>query len=142
MNLLALIIPLSTMSLAGGTLGCSVTAEPFVTAPAPAPVPAGTLTVRWTVAGSVRPDLCGAFGATHLEVVVYDETGAEVTRTTPPCGGFSVTIPLPDGTYSADVTLIDPAGGARSTTKPLQAIEVVAGTDLAIDVDFPQSSIL
>jgi hypothetical protein len=49
---------------------------------------------------------------------------------------------LPDGSYTADVTLVDSAGNSRSVTKPLQAIEVVAGTDLAIDVDFPSSSIL
>jgi hypothetical protein len=139
MNLLALVIPLSTVSLAGGTLGCSITAEPPTIV---APASTGTLTVRWTVAGSVRPSMCGTFGATHLEVVVYDESGAEVTRATSPCAGFSVTLPLPDGTYSADVTLIDPAGGARSVTKPLHAIEIISGTDLAIDLDFPQSSIL
>lgn len=37
---------------------------------------------------------------------------------------------------------MDAASGARSVTKPLSAIEVVAGTDIAIDLDFPASSIL
>jgi hypothetical protein len=139
MDLLTLVIPLSTLFLAGGTLGCSVTAEPPIVV---APAPTGTLTLRWTVVGSASAPVCRTFGATDLEVVIYDETGAEVARTTGPCEGFGLTIPLPDGTYSADVTLTDPGGGARSVTKPLQAIQIVAGTDLAIDLDFPQSSIL
>ncbi len=138
MHPLTLAIPLLT-ALAGGALGCTVTAEqPVVTVPAAS----GTLTVHWTVAGAADPSVCGAYAATDLELVVYDESGTEVASTTGPCEGFSLTLALPEGTYSADATLIDPSGTARSTTKPLQAIVVVAGTDIAIDLDFPQSSIL
>jgi hypothetical protein len=139
MDLLTLVIPMSTLTLAGGTVGCTVTTEPPVVV---APAPTGTLTVRWSIAGAVHPALCNAYRATDLEVVVYDEAGAQVASTTFPCEGFSLTLPLPDGTYTADVTLVDPNGTARSTTKPLQAIVIVRGTDLAIDLDFPQSSIL
>ena len=139
MHLLTLAIPLSTWALAGGALGCSITAEPPVIS---VPVASGTLTVHWTVAGGSDPSVCGAYGATDLELVVYDASGAQVATTTAACEGFALTLSLPEGTYSADATLIDPNGASRSTTKPLQAIVVVRGTDLAIDLDFPQSSIL
>jgi hypothetical protein len=138
MDLLTLVIPLS-MTLAGGTLGCTVTTEPPVVV---TPAPTGTLTVHWTVANSVDPSACSAYSATDLEVVLYDESGTQVTSATGPCEGFALTIPLPEGSYSADVTLVDPNGTARSTTKPLQALSIIAGTDLAVDLDFPSTSIL
>jgi len=141
MHLLTLVIPLSTWALAGGALGCSVTATP-PSAVVTVPAATGTLTIHWTVAGASDPSVCSAYGATDLELVVYDESGTEVATTTGACEGFSLTLALPDGTYTADATLIEPNGTARSTTKPLQAIVIVGGTDLAIDLDFPQSSIL
>ena len=139
MHLLTLLIPLSTWALAGGALGCTLTTEPPVVV---VPAASGTLTVHWTVAGSNDPSVCGAYAATDLELVVFDEAGSQVASTTGACEGFSLTLALPEGTYSADATLIDPSNNARSTTKPLHAIEVVSGTDLAIDLDFPPSSIL
>ena len=139
MHLLTLVIPLSTWALAGGALGCTLTTEPPVVV---VPAASGTLTVRWTVAGSDHPAACGVYGATDLELVVFDENGAQVASTLGACEGFSLTLALPEGTYSAEATLVDPRGSARSVTKPLQAIVVVRGTDLAIDLDFPQSSIL
>jgi hypothetical protein len=111
--------------------------------PAVVVVPAtGTLTVRWTVAGTADPLMCSAYAASNLELIVYDESGTEIASANAPCHGFSVTMALPEGTYTAHATLIDSAGGARSTTKPLFAIDVVRGTDLAIDLDFPASSML
>jgi hypothetical protein len=139
MDLVSLVIPLAACALSGASLGCSVSVErPTVTAP----VPAGTLTVRWLVAGGTDPGACAAFGASLFEIVVYDEAGNPVLSGNAACSNFAITVDLAEGTYSADVTLTDAAGSSRSTTKVLSAIDVVAGTDLAIDVDFPTSSIL
>lgn len=141
MYLAKLVIPLSACALAAATLGCAVGVDGPVGPPV-ATAAAGTLTVRWLVAGTTNGSLCGSYNATTLELVVYDAAGNQVTTANAPCESFSLTLALPDGTYSADVTLVDPAGNSRSVTKPLAAIEVVAGTDLAIDVDFPSTSIL
>ena len=144
MHLLTPVIPLLTWALAGASLGCSVVASPAEPAPSVVTVPAapGQLTVRWTVAGSDHPAVCSAYAASDLELVVYDEAGSHYATATAPCDGFTLTLPLPEGTYSADATLIDARSNARSTTKPLHAIEIVGGTDLAIDLDFPSTSIL
>jgi hypothetical protein len=129
------------MAITAPALGCTVAISP---APPPIEVPAseGSMTVRWLVAGTTNPAQCDAYGATTVEVIIYDSSGNEFARANAPCDAFAVSVPLPEGTYSADVTLIDRASNARSVTKPLQAIQVVAGTDLAIDIDFPPSSIL
>ncbi len=141
MYLAKLVIPLSACALAAATLGCTVGVDDDVGPPVTTAA-AGTLTVRWLVGGTTDPSLCDSFRATALELVVYDAAGNQVSTTNAPCGSFSLTLPLPDGTYSADVTLVDPAGNSRSVTKPLSAVEIVTGTDLAIDVDFPSNSIL
>ena len=124
---------------------CSVGVEPISTAPTPPTVPAvdtGTLTVTWLVAGTAEPALCTAYRADSLELVIDDATGAEVTTLNAPCEAFSTTVTLPEGSYTAEATLVDAASNSRSITKPLQSIRIVAGTDLAIDLDFPTSSLL
>ena len=141
MYLAKLVIPLSACALAAATLGCTVGVEAPVGPPVTTAA-AGTLTVRWLVSGTTDPSMCDANRASTLELVVYDAAGTQVATATAPCESFSLTLPLSDGTYSADVTLIDPAGNSRSVTKPLSAVEIVTGTDLAIDVDFPSNSIL
>jgi hypothetical protein len=125
------------LALSGTSLGCSVAVTPTSSVPA-----TGTLTVRWRVAGGTDPGACSTFGASLLELVVYDPGGDEVARANGSCSAFGLTIDLPDGTYSADATLIDSNGRSRTVTKQLAAIEVVQGTDLAIDLDFPASSFL
>ena len=141
MHLVTLVLPLLAATLSGASLGCSVgvSSEPPVVV---ATAPTGTLTVRWLVTGTASPPACSVYGASTLELVVYDTGGNEVAHANEPCSSFGLSLELPEGTYSAEATLIDSAGNSRTTTKPLQAIEVVAGTDLAIDLDFPASSFL
>lgn len=143
MHLLTLVISLLSCALGASAMGCSVgvsaTPEPpIVTTPAST----GTVTLRWLVAGTTSPTVCATFAATMLELVIYDAAGNQVATANAPCGSFAVTVELPEGSYTADATLVDDNSNARSVTKPLAAIEVVPGTDLAIDLDFPPSSIL
>lgn len=111
--------------------------------PPPVVVPetTGTLTVRWLVAGTRDGAVCAHYGLEEVAVVVYDETGRPVVRGTAPCAGFSMTIELPEGTYSADVDVSDYRGRRATDTKTLHAIEIVRGTDLAINLDFPLDSL-
>jgi hypothetical protein len=139
MHQLTLVLPM--LACAFGGAGCSVTAtrEPPVVTVSPA---TGSLTLRWHFNGVDDPAVCSAYAATTLELVVYDETGSQVTTVNAPCETLSVSLALQDGTYSADATLVDAAGNSRTLTKPLHAIEVVAGTDIAIDLDFPSGSFI
>jgi hypothetical protein len=135
------VLPLFACAFGGMSASCSITASPE---PPVVIVPAatGSFTLRWSIDGTDDPSACSAYDATTLELVIYDESGTEVTTVDAPCETFSVSVPLPEGTYSADATLVDDAGNSRTLTKPLQAIEVVAGTDIAIDLDFPAGSFL
>src|SRR5262249_19320939 len=141
MHQLTLVLPLLACVFGGMSAGCTVTASPVppvVTVPAAT----GSLTLRWHISGADDPAACSAYDATTLQLVIYDANGTEVTTVAAPCESFSTTVTLPEGTYSADATLVDPSGGSRTVTKPLLAIEIVAGTDLAIDLDFPAGSFL
>lgn len=122
--------------------GCSVALEP-VAEPPPVVAPAaeGSLTVRWLVAGTNDAAVCDHYGLDAVQIITYDAAGRPVSRDAPPCGSFSVTIPLPEGTYSADVVMLDRSRRAVTSPKTLDAIEIVAGTDLAINMDFPLDSI-
>jgi hypothetical protein len=141
MRLLEIAISLCACALASALPCCAVGlgTEPPVTV---VPEATGTLTVTWTVAGAPDPSVCSAYGATTLELVVYDETGSQVATANAPCDSFALSLSLSEGGYTADATLVDPDSTARSVTKTLDAINVVAGTDLSIDLDFPTTSIL
>ena len=135
MRLLKLVKPLFACALAAASLGCTV----GVQAPPAPPVETaatGTLTVRWLLAGTTDPAECDAEGVDAMELAVYDASGQQVATANEPCESFSLTLALAEGTYSADATLVDTGSNPRSPTKRLDGIDVVAGTDLAIDVAF------
>jgi hypothetical protein len=106
----------------------------------PAPTPAsagGSITVRWLVAGVTDPAACAAYGASGADVVVYDAGGQPFVEQTAPCSDFGLTVQLPEGTYSAEVTLLGANNAGVSPTQPLDQLRVIEGTDLAVDVNFP-----
>jgi hypothetical protein len=124
------------------TAGCSLAVEPGEPPPPVTVAPSGgELTVNWLLVGSSDPGMCSRVGADALEVVLYDPSGRPVTRQTAACETFSITLSLPEGRYSADVTLLDRRGNTRSTPRPLDDVDVIAGTNLAINLDFPPSSL-
>ncbi len=142
MRLLEIAISLCACALASALPCCAVGRRNRAARRHVVPEATGTLTVQWTVAGAPDPSVCSAYGATTLELVVYDDAGNEVATANAPCDSFALSLSLSEGGYTADATLVDPDSTARSVTKTLDAINVVAGTDLSIDLDFPTSSIL
>ncbi|APR85714.1 Hypothetical protein A7982_11063 [Minicystis rosea] len=145
MNLASVLLSAACVLGAAAISGCTVSVEPGAPLPPP-PVAiatrSGEITVNWLVAGSSSPSACAYYRATEMEVVIYDSTGQPVVRETTPCGNFSITLPLDEGTYSADVTLLDRRGRVVSSTKTVQALEVIGGTNLAVNIDFPRDSLL
>jgi hypothetical protein len=107
-----------------------------------APPPVGTLTVDWSIDGQHSSFDCSDFGVDRLELVIYDESGAQVDELEPFCESFSVSVDLVEGDYFADVTLVDSADRSATLTKTLDAIDIIADTDLDIAVDFPLDSFL
>ena len=104
--------------------------------------PPGTLTIEYTISGETIPSDCAYYGASDVELVVYDDLGYVIADQYAPCDFFSVSIDLYSGYYSADVTLVDPYNNAVSVTSVLQDLEIVRDTELVVNVDFPPGSIL
>jgi hypothetical protein len=125
--------------LALGASGCSDDDPDTVVI---VPVVSGTLTVTWTIDGVTDPGLCQTAGANAFELVVYDDFGNFVTEIEAPCDWFFVSLDLDDGFYSADATLIDYNDRAVTTTATLYDLDIVADTDLVVDLDFPIDSFL
>ena len=100
----------------------------------------GTLEIDWTIRGRTDPDLCIQTGAATLGVDVYQAHGGFVGSYDAPCRNFATSITLDAGTYSANATLLDPAGRARSTTVSIAPFRVWTDSTLAIPIDFPLSS--
>jgi hypothetical protein len=144
MHLAKLVLGLGTSALVAlFTAGCAVTVEgPPTPVPVEQPASMGSLTVRWLVAGTTSASVCEGYRASTLHLAVFDANGRRAATTDAPCESFAVSLSLPEGTYTADAMLVDVNGRAVSTTKTLRAIEVVSGTDLAIDLDFPAASML
>lgn len=101
----------------------------------------GELTVEWTLDDSFDPRACRDFGARTVELLVHDWDGELVADVQAHCDDFSLTIDLADGTYSIDVTLLDGSGRTASTTLPLDDVDVYAGDETFIPVDFPVDSL-
>jgi hypothetical protein len=103
--------------------------------------PVGTLEVRWTIDGVTDSRDCLDFGADQLELRIYQ--GADlIDEVEPFCEDFAVSIDMIDGVYDGEATLVDTRDRAVTLTEPLDAIDVITGTTLSIDIDFPIDSFL
>lgn len=101
---------------------------------------AGTLRVRWSLDDSFDPGACDDYDAYDLDLVIYDDRHGVASRITEPCDEFSVDVDLPDGVYSVDATLLDRSGHDVTTTLSLDDIDVYAGEDTPLEIDFPIDS--
>src|SRR5262249_39734575 len=100
----------------------------------------GALTVRWSIDGSFDPNLCDAYAAPTMDVRALSQNSGVVYEQTADCHTFSSTLSLPPGDYTANATLLDPGGHARTTTVNLSPFTVASGSDVVEDADFPRSS--
>lgn len=103
--------------------------------------PVGTLEVLWTIEGGTDPRDCFDLGADSLELLIF-EGGDLVDEVTPVCEDFGVSIDMIDGVYDGEARLIDSFGTPATLVEPLDAIDIIAGTTLTIDIDFPIGSFL
>jgi hypothetical protein len=102
----------------------------------------GTLTVLWTIDGQTNPDDCAAFGVDRMELVLYEAGDYVVDEVEPLCEAFGISIDMLDGLYYGDATLVDSFDRAATVTLPVDDIDIIAGTELEIPIDFPIGSFL
>ena len=119
----------------GAMPGCFVVADDDNDAPAPI----GTLEVLWTIDGATDPIDCADFAADRMELLIYDG-GRLVDEFEPFCEDFGISVDMFDGVYDGAATLVDSFDDAVTTTEELEAIDIIEGTTLTIDVDFPLNS--
>jgi hypothetical protein len=131
---------LAALAFSGCMVNSGPGADPGPGSGSPSPS-IGAISVLSSIQGTTQASQCGLVGATDLELAVY-EGSSHYTTVTAPCSDFQITVNLPEGDFNADVTLIDSHSQAVSTTLTLEALRVIAGTDLKVEVDFPASSIL
>jgi hypothetical protein len=127
-------------AMALGACGCadSDDEDPIVVVPREI----GSLTVQWSIFGRLDRMDCSDVGADRFELLVYDDFGVFFTEAEGPCEAFEFSIDLPAGRFSADATLVDSFDRAVSTSTTLDALDIIANTDLVVTVDFPPGSIL
>lgn len=100
----------------------------------------GTLTIESSIDGYADPVDCDVNRVDLLEVVIYDSAGRYYTEVNAPCDAFGVAIDLPDGVYGIDATLVDYSDRAATTTLALDGLDVYAGHNLVVPIDFPPNS--
>jgi hypothetical protein len=102
----------------------------------------GSLTVEWTLDGQQSGFDCADFGVDRLEIVIYDAAGDEVGELEPYCESFAISLDLEEGRYFADVTLVDSLDRSATLTETIDRIDIIAETELNVEVDFPLDSFL
>lgn len=102
----------------------------------------GTLTVEWTLFGDDAPVDCRATGSDRLEIAIYDVFDDHVTTLYPHCDEFEISLSLEEGTYAAELTLVDSFNESVTTTQIIEDLDVIEDLDLALSVDFSPDSFL
>lgn len=102
--------------------------------------PVGSLTVTWSIDGIQDPNDCIDLGVDRLELRIFSLRGDLVDEIEPYCEDFAVTVDLVDGVYDAEATLVDSFDTSATLTEPINEVDIQAGTDLQVDIDFPIES--
>ena len=124
-----------------GVLATACTVETSNPPPPPAPVVTqGQAVVDWTIDGLKDPNKCAQANVAAIHITVFFSNGAPVGNYQQSCSAFSTSIALDPGSYSANATLIDPGGAARTTTVPINPFTVAGNDTLNLPIDFPASS--
>lgn len=108
----------------------------------PAAPSSSTLTVRWSLAGSLDPKACDESLAETTEISVVDLNGRQVGTFEAECSTFTTSVTLSPGTYAGSATLIDGDGQLRTVDVLIDTFTLTANDELVLAVDFPPDSFL
>lgn len=132
----------ASLCLAAAACGGSGSTTETTTVVAPTE-PDATLTVRWSLAGSLDPNSCPQSSAYLIDISIMDPvTGDELEAFQAACETFATSITLAPGTYDARARLLDPARDARTTDVRIPTFTLNSNEELVQDVDFPADSFL
>jgi hypothetical protein len=107
---------------------------------APPPPPEGTVTFDWTVKGVHEPQECDVENVATFDVIIYDDTAAQVGEFSARCDVFDMSVNLVEGHYTANAVLLDPSGRELTTEIPVTPFDLIGTTELVIPLDFPPDS--
>jgi len=103
--------------------------------------PDATLTVRWSIGGSLDPNVCPQSAAYSIDISIIDPvTGDELEGYEAPCETFATSVTLAPGTYDARARLLDGNRQARTTDVRIPTFTLFSNQELVQDVDFPPDS--
>jgi hypothetical protein len=108
--------------------------------PPPAATTQGEAVVDWTIDGVKDPNKCAQATVATIEITVFDANGGHVGNFQQSCSAFATSIALAPGSYSANATLLDPGGAARTTSIAIQPFRILGNDTLNLPIDFPASS--
>lgn len=105
--------------------------------------PFGTLTVRWSIAGTRDASQCARLNAPTIEIRILDPAATrELSAWQQSCEFFATTITLERGTYSARALLLDPTLRPRTTEVPIAPFSILGNDVVEVAVEFPSDSFL
>jgi hypothetical protein len=126
-----------------GALGmaCSGSGGADVVVGASPTEPDGTLTLRWTIAGTTDPAACDDNNVDQIDISITDpNNGDEIAGFQQDCRAFQTDIPLAPGDYAAAARMVDGSGHALTTDVQVAPFTLVGNDQLVQDIDFPDSS--
>jgi len=127
------------LSLVYASLTLACTLETSVPPP-PVMVSQGRAVIDWTISGAKDPDKCAQSSVGTIQIVVTDANGAPAGTFQQSCSAFSTSIALNPGRYTANATLLDPNGQARTTSVAIIPFTIRGNDSLNIPIDFPARS--
>jgi hypothetical protein len=101
----------------------------------------GTVQVQWTIEGSDDSDQCALYGASYVQVALYDEDGdlyQDVSEAD--CSDFKTKLKeLPNGSYFVAVQLVTASGSGVTEILGPDSVNVVSDTTSVVEFDFSQN---
>lgn len=102
----------------------------------------GSLTVQWTISGRREPLDCGGLGIDRFRVSLTAVGGTATEPWDAPCDAFQTSLDLSPGAYSGEAVMVDRLDRPVTLSLPLDEVEVVAGREALVAIDFPMAAFL
>jgi hypothetical protein len=118
-----------------GCAACFIDATPINPNPGQ-----GTVEIAWSINRTRDPNMCAQSVVDAIAVDIFDDIGRPVGTYRAACVSSATSITLYTGSYTANATLVDGVGTARTTSLAMESFTVFRDTRLQIPIDFPSTS--
>ncbi len=103
---------------------------------------AGSLTLQWTLSGRREPLDCGGLGIDRFQVNLVAPGLGNVEPWQAPCDAFQLTVDLAPGSYAGEAVMVDRLDRPVTLDVPVEQVEVIAGREVLVAIDFPMAAFL